>query len=159
MAARSKARKRAVDLVYESDLRGQNSVNMLAERVALADPPINGYTIHLVEGVARHRGEIDRLLTEYAEGWTIERMPGVDRAVLRVGLFELLWSDDVPNAVAIDEAVELAKSLSTDDSPRFVNGLLGRVLRDQVLRDQVPRDQVPREQVPREQAPTALEPG
>jgi N utilization substance protein B len=65
----------------------------------------------------------------------------------------------VPNAVAIDEAVELAKSLSTDDSPRFVNGLLGRVLRDQVLRDLVPRDQVPREQVPREQAPTALEPG
>ncbi|HTZ43526.1 MAG TPA: transcription antitermination factor NusB [Jatrophihabitans sp.] len=132
MAARSKARKRAVDLLYEADLRGVDPVSTLAERVALADPPINDYTVELVEGVTEHRAAIDELLSEYSEGWTIERMPGVDRAVLRVGLFELLWSAEVPDAVAIDEAVELAKALSTDESPKFVNGLLGRVLRNQL---------------------------
>ena len=131
MAARTKARKRAVDLLYEADLRGADPVSMLAERIALADPPINDYTVLLVEGVSEHRRAIDELLTNYAEGWTLDRMPGVDRAVLRVGLYELLWSADVPDAVAIDEAVELAKSLSTDESPRFVNGLLGRVLRNE----------------------------
>lgn len=132
MASRSKARKRAVDLIYESDLREVDAVGMLAERVALADPPINAYTIELVQGVTARRAEIDRILADYSEGWTLQRMPGVDRAILRVGLFELLWSDGVPDAVAIDEAVELAKTLSTDESPKFVNGLLGRVLRDQV---------------------------
>jgi N utilization substance protein B len=98
--------------------------------VALGEPPINNYTIALVEGVAEHRDRIDEILAGYAEGWTIARMPGVDRAILRVGLYELLWRADVPDAVAIDEAVELAKLLSTDESPRFVNGLLARVLRD-----------------------------
>jgi N utilization substance protein B len=132
MAARSKARKRAVDLIYEADLRGDDAVTTLAERVALADPPINDYTIVLVEGVTARRAEIDRTLSEYSEGWTLDRMPDLDRAILRVGLFELLFADDVPDAVAIDEAVELAKALSTDDSPKFVNGLLGRVLRDQI---------------------------
>jgi len=131
MAARSKARKRAVDLLYEADLRGADPVSTLAERIALADPPISDYTIELVEGVTAHRQAIDQLLTNYAEGWTLDRMPGVDRAVLRVGLYELLWSAEIPDAVAIDEAVELAKSLSTDESPRFVNGLLGRVLRSE----------------------------
>jgi len=131
MAARSKARKRAVDLLYEADLRGADPVTTLADRVALADPPISDYTIALVEGVTEHRQAIDELLSSYAEGWTLDRMPGVDRAVLRVGLYELLWSTEVPDAVAIDEAVELAKLLSTDESPRFVNGLLGRVLRSQ----------------------------
>ena len=132
MAARSKARKRAVDLIYEADLRGADAVTTLAERVALADPPISDYTIELVEGVQAHREAIDDLLSEYSEGWTIDRMPGVDRAILRIGLFELLWSADVPDAVAIDEAVELAKALSTDESPKFVNGILGRVLRSQL---------------------------
>ncbi|MCW2522753.1 MAG: nusB [Frankiales bacterium] len=131
MAARSKARKRAVDLMYEADLRGDDPVRTLAERVALADPPINDYTVELVEGVSLRQEAIDQLLSEYSEGWTLDRMPGVDRAILRVGLYELLWAADVPDAVAIDEAVELAKSLSTDDSPKFVNGILGRVLRDQ----------------------------
>ena len=135
MAARSKARKRAVDLIYEADLRGSDPVTMLAERIALADPPISDYTIELVEGVKEHRAAIDELLTEYSEGWTLDRMPGVDRAVLRIGLFELLWSPDVPDAVAIDEAVELAKTLSTDESPKFINGVLGRVLRDQLPTD------------------------
>lgn len=132
MAARTKARKRAVDLIYEADLRGADPVTTLAERVALADPPINDYTIALVEGVAEHRGAIDGMLSEYSEGWTLERMPGVDRAILRVGLYELLFAADVPDAVAIDEAVELAKTLSTDESGKFVNGLLGRVLRSQL---------------------------
>jgi N utilization substance protein B len=132
MAARSKARKRAVDLIYEADLRSDDPITTLAERVALADPPINDYTVTLVEGVSAHRSDIDQMLSEYSEGWTLDRMPGVDRAILRVGLFELLWADDVPDAVAIDEAVELAKALSTDDSPKFVNGILGRVLRDQI---------------------------
>jgi N utilization substance protein B len=131
MAARSKARKRAVDVLYESDLRGLDPATTLADRVAMADPPVNGYTVELVEGVRAHQERIDEILTGYAEGWTIDRMPGVDRAVLRLGVYELLWRADVPDAVAIDEAVELAKLLSTDDSPRFVNGVLAHVLRDQ----------------------------
>ncbi len=128
MGARSKARKRAVDVLYEADLRSIDAVTLLAERVGSPDvPPINDYTIGLVEGVTAHRSRIDDLISEHAEGWTLQRMPGVDRAVLRVGLYELLWAADVPDAVAIDEAVELAKQLSTDDSPRFVNGVLGRI--------------------------------
>jgi transcription antitermination protein NusB len=130
VSARSKARKRAVDLLYEADLRGVDPLTTLADRVALGQPPVHEYTVELVEGVAAHRGRIDELLTEYAEGWRIERMPGVDRAVLRLGVFEMLWRTDVPDAVAIDEAVELAKTLSTEESPRFVNGVLARVLRD-----------------------------
>jgi N utilization substance protein B len=130
MTARSKARKRAVDLLYESDLRGTDPVGTVAERVALADPPINDYTVVLVEGIGGVREQIDRILSQYAEGWALSRMPDVDRAILRLGVYELLWRDDVPDAVVIDEAVELAKSLSTDESPRFVNGVLARVLRD-----------------------------
>jgi N utilization substance protein B len=130
MTARSKARKRAVDVLYESDARGVPATTTLAERVALADPPLNPYTVAVVEGVAADRARIDEIVTGYAEGWTLERMPGVDRAILRLGVYELLWRGDVPDAVVIDEAVELAKALSTDDSPRFVNGVLARVLRD-----------------------------
>ncbi|HEY7010054.1 MAG TPA: transcription antitermination factor NusB [Jatrophihabitantaceae bacterium] len=130
MPARSKARKRAVDVLYESDLRGVDPLDTLRDRVALADPPVHAYTVELVEGTREHRAHIDDIVARYAEGWTIERMPGVDRAVLRLGVYELLYRDDVPDAVVIDEAVELAKSLSTDESPRFVNGVLARVLRD-----------------------------
>ncbi|MGI8879769.1 MAG: transcription antitermination factor NusB [Jatrophihabitans sp.] len=130
MAARSKARKRAVDLLYEADLRGTDLVGTIAERIALADPPVNDYTVELIEGVNGSRPRIDEILAQYAEGWALDRMPDVDRAILRLALYELLWRDDVPDAVAIDEAVELAKSLSTDESPRFVNGVLGRVMRD-----------------------------
>ncbi|WP_375490500.1 transcription antitermination factor NusB [uncultured Jatrophihabitans sp.] len=130
MAARSKARKRAVDVLYESEVRDVAPVTALAERVALAEPPVNDYTIELVEGVADHLTRIDTILDDYAEGWALARMPDVDRAVLRVGVYEVLWRADVPDAVAIDEAVELAKTLSTDDSPKFVNGVLGRVAHD-----------------------------
>jgi N utilization substance protein B len=135
MGARSKARKRAVDVLYEADVRGTDPVTLIAERVGSADvPPVNDYTVSLVEGVTAHRARIDDLISEHAEGWTLQRMPAVDRAVLRVGLYELLWAADVPDAVAIDEAVELAKGLSTDDSPRFVNGVLGRIA---VIADQL----------------------
>lgn len=128
MAARSKARKRAVDILFEADLRAADAITTLAERLAVADPPVSDYTVTLVEGVTEHRARIDELIETYAEGWSLERMPGVDRAVLRLGVYELLWCDDVPDPVAVDEAVELAKSLSTDESPRFINGLLGRLV-------------------------------
>lgn len=128
MGARSKARKRAVDVLYEASMRRADPVTLLADRVGSPDvPPVNDYTVTLVEGVAANQVRIDELLTEHAEGWTLARMPAVDLAVLRLGLYELLWADDVPDPVAVDEAVTLAKSLSTDDSPRFVNGVLGRI--------------------------------
>jgi transcription antitermination protein NusB len=130
MAARSKARKRAMDVLYEADVREVDLVTTLAGRVTRAEPPVHSYTVELVNGVHEHQERIDAILSQYAEGWTIARMPGVDRAVLRLAIYELLWRPDVPDAVAIDEAVELAKTLSTDESPRFVNGVLGRVLKD-----------------------------
>ncbi len=128
VGARSKARKRAVDILFESDLRSLDPVGLLGERIGVPElPPVQDYTVDLVQGVVTHRDRIDGLIAEHAEGWTLARMPAVDRAVLRLGLFELLWAQDVPDAVAIDEAVELAKTLSTDDSPRFVNGVLGSI--------------------------------
>ncbi|GAA3431066.1 transcription antitermination factor NusB [Kutzneria kofuensis] len=130
MGARSKYRKRAVDVLYEADLRGADAVTLLAERVGSPDvPPVNDYTIALVEGITANRARIDELISEHAEGWTLARMPAVDRAVLRLGVYELLWAADVDDAVAISEAVELAKQLSTDDSPRFVNGVLDSIAR------------------------------
>jgi transcription antitermination protein NusB len=128
MAARSKARKRAVDVLYAADLRGRDRREQLAEEVATGQPPVNDYTVRLVEGVAEHAADIDRLIDEHASGWTLQRLPDVDRAILRMATFELLWADDVPDPVVIDEAVELAKQLSTDDSPGFVNGVLGGIL-------------------------------
>ncbi len=125
---RSKARKRALDVLYESELRGTDPVTTLATRLAQADPPVPEYTVELVEGVVAHRRRIDELLETYSEGWTLERMPPVDRNVLRLGVYELLWRDEVPDAVVLDEAVQLAQSLSTDSSPSFVNGLLARLL-------------------------------
>jgi N utilization substance protein B len=128
MAARHKARKRALDLLYESELRGTDPVTTLAERVAAANPPVPEYAVTLVEGVTKEKARIDEVLATYAEGWTLPRMPAVDRGLLRIATYELLWCEDVPDAVAVDEAVELAKELSTDDSPRFINGLLGRIM-------------------------------
>jgi len=128
MSARSKARKRAVDVLYAAALRDADPLILYAERIEVAEHPApNDYATSLLEGVVAHRERIDELLTEHAEGWTLDRMPFVDVAVLRLGVYELLWATDVPDAVAVDEAVQLAKSLSTDDSPRFVNGVLGRL--------------------------------
>lgn len=128
MGARTKARKRALDVLYESDLRATDPIATLASRRAQADPPIPEYAVRLVEGVVAHRERIDELLSTYAVGWTLDRMPVVDRTSLRLGVFELLWCDDVPDGVVVNEWVELARALSTDDSPRFVNGMLARIL-------------------------------
>ncbi|HVM27058.1 MAG TPA: transcription antitermination factor NusB [Mycobacteriales bacterium] len=128
MGARSKARKRALDVLYEAAQRGSDPLATLGERLAQSDPPVPEYAVELVEGVVRNRVRIDELLATYAQEWTLDRMPPVDLAALRLGTFELLWCDDVPDAVAVDEAVQLVKSLSTDESPAFVNGLLGRLL-------------------------------
>jgi transcription antitermination protein NusB len=128
VGARSKARKRAVDILYAAAVRDTDPLMLHAERTATAEhPPPDDYATSLLEGVVANRERIDELLTEHAEGWTLDRMPFVDLAILRLGLYELLWASDVPDPVAIDEAVQLAKSLSTDDSPRFVNGVLGRL--------------------------------
>ncbi len=132
MSARSRARKRALDILFEADLRRAAPLEVLAAhreaRTRAGQPPLNEHVAVLVEGVTANRERIDELLSTYAVGWTLDRMPAVDRNLLRIGTFELLWLDDVPDAVAIDEAVELATSLSTDDSPAFVNGLLARLL-------------------------------
>ncbi|RSM61282.1 transcription antitermination factor NusB [Amycolatopsis sp. WAC 01375] len=126
--SRRQARKRAVEVLYEAAQRGADAVTLLADRVGSVEvDPIGDYTISLVEGVTGRKTQIDELLSEHAQGWTLDRMPPVDLAVLRVGVYELLWATDVPDPVAIDEAVGLAKELSTDDSPRFVNGVLGRI--------------------------------
>jgi N utilization substance protein B len=127
VGARSKARKRALDVLYEAGQRDQEPLETLRARLALADPPVPEYAVALVEGVAGHLERIDELLSTYAEEWTLARMPPVDLAVLRIGVYELLWCDDVPDEVVLAEAVALAASLSTDESPRFVNGLLGRL--------------------------------
>ncbi|MDQ1603507.1 MAG: transcription antitermination protein NusB [Actinomycetota bacterium] len=128
MSARSKARKRALDILFEADQRGTDVGATLAAREELADPPVAPYTAELVTGVLAQRERIDELLTTYSQGWSLDRMPAVDRAILRLSTYELLWRDDVPDAVAISEAVSLARELSTDDSPGFVNGLLARLL-------------------------------
>ncbi|WP_163507746.1 transcription antitermination factor NusB [Fodinicola acaciae] len=135
MSARRKARKRALDVLYEADLRGLDAAGILADRLKQADPPVQDYTVTLVEGASAHRARIDELLGTYAEGWTLERMPPVDRNLLRVAIFEMMWCDDVDDAVAINEAVELAQLLSTDDSPRFVNGVLGKI---QLVKSELP---------------------
>jgi transcription antitermination protein NusB len=126
--ARSKARKRALDVLFEAELRGQPVLQVLDERAADEIPPLPSYAADLVRGVHSHQERIDELLAEYAQGWALERMPAVDRNLLRIGAFELLWADDIPDAVAISEAVQLARDLSTEGSPTFVNGLLARLL-------------------------------
>jgi N utilization substance protein B len=132
VAARNKARKRAFQILFESDQRDVAVRTVLADWMRLArtddrQPPVNEYTMQLVEGYAEHTDRIDELIATYAVGWTLDRMPVVDRNILRLGAYELIWEDGVPDAVVIDEAVQLAKEFSTDESPAFVNGLLGRL--------------------------------
>jgi transcription antitermination protein NusB len=130
VSARSKARKRALDVLFECDARDVLPTDLLAERIAEADPPVNDYTARLVRGVQEHINRIDELLSSYSEGWTLERMPAVDRNALRIGIFEVVYVDDVPDAVAVTEAVNLVRDLSTDESPAFVNGVLGNIVRN-----------------------------
>jgi N utilization substance protein B len=135
VATRSKARRRALEVLFEADLKGVHPERILSERLDRVaqmtpqdtDPRIGEYAITLVEGVMDHIDRIDSLIETYSIGWTLDRMPAVDRNVLRLGVFELLWGDDVPEVVAIDEAVSMAQELSTADSPQFVNGLLERL--------------------------------
>ena len=130
MAARSKARKRALDILFECEVRGLPLGETLDERVIAGEPPVNEYTVTLIRGVAEHHARLDELITTYARDWTLERMPAVDRNVLRLGVLELLYVDEVPDAVAVSEAMALVTDLSTDESPAFVNGVLGAILRD-----------------------------
>ena len=130
MPARRKARKRALDVLYEADLRDLPPREVLTtylERIEKPHPDHLDYTISLVEGVAKNLDRIDELIASYAEGWTLERMPVVDRNLARIAVFEILYLPELDDPVAITEAVELAKQMSTDDSPRFLNGILGRI--------------------------------
>lgn len=126
MAARSKARRRAVETLYESDLRAQSVDEALESLSARMQTPVNPYTESIVRGVSQHREQIDETLATYAQGWTLDRMPAVDRAILRVGAWEVLWGD-VPDGVALAEAVGLANDLSTDESGKYINGVLARI--------------------------------
>lgn len=131
MSARSKARKQALDLLYESDIRGSDLLQTLQVRdVDEEGPdarPIREYTKELVNGVAENRRKIDELITTYAQGWDMDRLPAVDRNILRLGIFEILWSTEVPISVAIDESIALAKELSSDESSKYIHGVLGRI--------------------------------
>jgi len=131
MSARSKARKRALDVLYASEMRNRSTVDALEQQSE--DGPVNDYTVTLVQGVTEHRTRLDEVISTYAQGWTLARMPAVDRNVLRLATFEVLFVDDVPNAVAVSEALNLVRDLSTDESPAFVNGVLGNIVRDRDL--------------------------
>ncbi|WP_250303544.1 transcription antitermination factor NusB [Streptomyces sp. A 4/2] len=131
MAARNTARKRAFQILFEADQRAASVQTVLADWIRHArtdprQPPVGEYTMELVEGYAEHADRIDDLIATYAVGWTLDRMPVVDRNIVRLSTFELVWVDGTPDAVVIDEAVQLAKEFSTDESPSFINGLLGR---------------------------------
>ena len=132
MSARTKARKRAIDAVFAADLRKISPLTLLDEVAGLTadrqnQDEIFGYARQIVNGVIENHDEIDDMLDTYSQGWAIDRMPNLDRATLRCAVWEILHNDDVPDAVAINEAVEMAKELSTDDSGSFVNGLLSRI--------------------------------
>ena len=131
MSARSKARKQALDLLYESDIRGNDLLQTLQSRDVVEEGPdsrpIRDYTKELVNGVAENRRKIDELITTYAQGWDMDRLPAVDRNILRLGIFEILWSAEVPISVAIDESLALAKELSSDESSKYIHGVLGRI--------------------------------
>jgi N utilization substance protein B len=140
VSARTKARKRALDVLFECEARGLPLGATLGQRRAAAaadprEPAVTPYMVELVLGVAEHQAHIDTVLGAVAKDWDLDRMPAVDRNLLRIGVYEVLWSDDVPDAVAVSEAVNLATDLSTDESPAFVNGVLARVAADkQMLR-------------------------
>ena len=140
MSARSKARKQALDLLFESDIRGTNALETLNLRDVVEEGPdarpIRDYTRTLIAGVTDNSRKIDELITTYAQGWDMDRLPNVDRNILRLGIFEIIWSDELADGIAIDEAITLAKDLSTDDSATFIHGLLGKIssIKDSVAR-------------------------
>lgn len=128
MSARSKARKRALDFLYEADIKKVSAKELFSTRGAneLSQEP---YVLVLLNGVADHLSKIDELIITYAQGWDMDRMPPIDRNILRIAIFEILWAQDIELQVACDEAVELAKSLSTDESSSYINGVLGRIIK------------------------------
>lgn len=128
MSARSKARKAALDFLYESDIKKGAALELLKNRESELDLPVREFTKNLIAGVESHRRKIDELIVTYSQGWDMDRMPVVDRNILRLAIFELLWSADVPAAVAIDEALQLAQTLSTDDSSKYINGVLSKIV-------------------------------
>ncbi|MEU1544152.1 MULTISPECIES: transcription antitermination factor NusB [Nocardia] len=133
LGARHKARRRAVDLLFEAEARDVDAADLLDERAELATrdqsvAPVHPYTRTLVGGVADDLDRVDGTIESYLQDWTLARLPAVDRAILRIAVWELFHASDVPPVVAVDEAVELAKELSTDDSPSFLNGVLGQVV-------------------------------
>jgi N utilization substance protein B len=131
VSARSKARKQSLDLLYEGDIRGQAPADLLALRDVIEEGPdarpIREYTKELIAGITLNRRKIDELISTYAQGWDMDRLPAVDRNILRLGIYEILWCKDLADAVAIDEALNLAKELSTDDSATYIHGVLGRI--------------------------------
>ena len=127
MSARRKARKRALDFLYEADIRGASALDLLALRPA-EELSQGEYVAELLVGVAEHRGKIDEIITTFAQGWDMDRMPAIDRNILRIALFELLWVDGLDDQIAVSEAVEIATELSTDDSAKYINGVLGRIV-------------------------------
>lgn len=131
MSARSKARKHSLDLLYESDIRGSAPLELLNLRDIEDDGPdarpIREYTKTLVIGVTEHRRKIDELITTYAKGWDMDRLPAVDRNILRLAIYEILWESQLDDAIAIDEALTLAKELSTNESAGYIHGVLGRI--------------------------------
>jgi N utilization substance protein B len=131
VSARSKARKQALDLLFEADIRGTSALETLNLRDVVEEGPdarpIRDYTRELVVGVTENSRKIDELITTYAQGWDMDRLPNVDRNILRLGIYEVLWASQVPTGVAIDEALDLARELSTDDSAAYVHGVLGRI--------------------------------
>jgi len=131
VSARSKARKQTLDLLYESDIRGSSAADLLIIRDVPDDGPdarpIREFTKVLIGGITENRRKIDELIATYAEGWDIDRLPAVDRNILRLAIYEIVWSDDVEDGVAIDEALNLARDLSTDESVGYIHGVLGRI--------------------------------
>jgi len=127
VSARSKARKAALDFLYESDIRKGAPLEILQLRQNELDLPVREFTKDLVSGVESHRRKIDELITTYAQGWDMDRLPAVDRNILRLGIYEILWAKDVPTSVAIDESLDLAKELSSDESSKYIHGVLGRI--------------------------------
>ena len=156
MVSRHRARERALEVLYSADIRGRRASDVLRHR-ASEDEPVDEFTDHLVRGVEKARDDLDALIAAYARDWTLERMPVVDRNILRLAIYELRHTD-VPPAVAINEAVELARDLSTDDSGRYVNGILSRVVEDAAPSDVPPNDMAPNDVAPNDVPPNDVPP-
>ena len=131
MSARSKARKQALDLLYEADIRGSSALELLQSRDVIEDGsdarPIRDFTKELISGISTNSRKIDELITTYAQGWDMDRLPAVDRNILRLAIYEIVWSADLADGIAIDEALTLAKELSTDESAGYIHGVLGKI--------------------------------